>query len=107
MALVGLRKLCTPALVYLVLSIVAVGIMYLQNIANFDVYCLATFSCSVYNVHIIFLLKFVYILFWTWVLNLMCSSGADTLAWIFLLLPFILMFIIMLSFMMSKYTLYK
>jgi len=95
MAIAGLKNLCTPAYVYFILSIIAILVMFFQNIGNLDVYCLGTFNCTVYSTPLIFLMKVVYVLFWTWILNLMCGAGAANLAWFFVLLPFILMFILL------------
>jgi len=43
---------------------------------------------------LIFIVKIVYILFWTWVLNLICRAGVPILAWALVLIPFVLMFIL-------------
>jgi hypothetical protein len=94
MAIAGLRKLCTPAYVYLVISLIAILIIFLQNIGNMNVYCLGTYDCSVYSTPIIFLIKVIYVLFWTWILNLMCRAGATNFAWFLVLFPFILMFVL-------------
>jgi len=94
MAVTGLKNLCTPAYVYLVISGIALVIMFSQNVGNFNVYCLGTYNCNVYNTSVIFIIKIFYVFFWTWILNLMCSGGYTDVAWLFVLLPFILMFII-------------
>lgn len=94
MALVGFKKLCPPALFYLVISLISVVIMAFQNYGNENVYCLGTFSCNVSSVYLIFIMKLVYIIFWTWVLNLICSAGAPAISWLLVLLPIILFFIL-------------
>lgn len=88
-----LKKLCTPAYVYLVISAVFLLIASLQNYGNINTYCLGDYSCDVSSTVLIFLIKVIYILFWTWILNLMCGAGATGIAWFLVLLPFILMFI--------------
>uniref|UniRef100_A0A6C0ASI6 Yip1 domain-containing protein n=1 Tax=viral metagenome TaxID=1070528 RepID=A0A6C0ASI6_9ZZZZ len=93
MAVVGFRNLCSPAYVYLVISVIALLVMTFQNIGNVNLYCLGTYNCSVTNTTLIFIIKAVYIVFWTWVLNLICRAGATNLAWFLVLLPFILMFV--------------
>jgi hypothetical protein len=93
MAIVGLRNLCAPAYLYLIISVIALIIMALQNVGNVNLYCLGSYSCSVTNTMLIFLIKAVYIVFWTWILNLICRAGATNLAWFLVLLPFILMFV--------------
>ncbi len=94
MSIAGLRNLCTPAYIYLVLSMLLLGVMYIQNRNNVDVYCLGAYECDVTNVTAIFLVKFVYILFWTWILNLICKSGSPIISWLLLLLPIILSFLL-------------
>jgi hypothetical protein len=93
MAIVGLRNLCSPAYVYLVISVIALIVMVFQNIGNANMYCLGSYSCSVTNTTLVFLIKVVYIVFWTWILNLICRAGATNLAWFLVLLPFLLMFV--------------
>jgi hypothetical protein len=101
MGISGLRKLCTPSYVYLVISSIALLVMLYQNIGNVDKYCLGQYSCTVSNTALIFVIQAVYILFWTWILNLMCKANATELAWFLLLLPVIIMFILIASMMIS------
>lgn len=89
----GLKNICTPAYVYLVISIVALVLMAFQNVGNDGLYCIGSYSCNTTSVLMIFVLKLLYILFWTWVLNIICRGGAPGLSWFFVLLPYILMFI--------------
>jgi hypothetical protein len=93
MAITGLRNLCTPSYLYLIISIVMLVVMAIQNMGSVNVYCLGSYSCDVSSVYLIFMIKIIYVLFWTWILNLMCRSGATGVAWFFFLLPFILLFI--------------
>jgi len=67
--------------------------MAVQNIGNVNMYCLGSYNCSVANTTLIFIIKAVYIVFWTWILNLICKAGAGNFAWFLVLLPFILMFV--------------
>lgn len=90
----GLKNLCTPAYVYLVISVIALIVMAMQNLGGNGLYCIGSYSCNVSSVSMIFVLKFLYIVFWTWVLNILCRGGAPGLAWFFVLLPYILMFIL-------------
>ena len=102
MSVAGLRNLCTPSYVYLVISMIAVIIMALQNYGNVNMYCLGTYSCIVSSTLLIFLIKLIYILFWTWILNLICRAGASSVAWFLVLLPFILFFSIVFVTMMGR-----
>jgi hypothetical protein len=93
MSIVGLRNLCRPAHFYLAISIITLAIMFYQNMNNVDVYCLGAYNCNVTNVNMVFIVKFVYILFWTWILNLICDSGSPNIAWLLVLLPLVLFFV--------------
>jgi hypothetical protein len=84
--------LCKPALLYLAISLIALFIMFLQNFANVDMYCLGTYSCGVYSTWLVFLVKLAYILFWTWLLNIICDKINPIYAWFLVVFPFMLMF---------------
>ena len=73
-----LSSLCTPAVIYLVLAVISliVGLMY-----KFSIMTIVT--------------KGFFVLLWTWILNFLCKKGFKTLAWIMVLLPFILLFFAM------------
>lgn len=94
MAIVGLRNLCTPAYVYLVISTLAIIIMIVQNYGNVNTYCVGSYTCSVTSTVLLFVIKALYVLFWTWILNLICRSGSPNIAWFLVLLPFILFFVL-------------
>jgi hypothetical protein len=100
MQIAGLRKLCTPAYIYLVISVFSIIIIMLQNTGNSNTYCMGQYSCQVSNIFIVFTIKLVYVLFWTWILNLICKAGLPGISWALLLFPFILMFIFIIVFMM-------
>jgi len=89
-------KLCTPAMLYFVLSAIALVLMGLQNMnGDHHRYCLGSYSCEVENMPGIFIFKLIYILFWTWVLNLICKAGYKGISWFLVLLPFILLFVLL------------
>jgi hypothetical protein len=91
---IGLRKLCTPAMVYLGISVFAILVMFMQNLGNREVYCVGKYQChSTFSLPFIFLLKVIYVVFWTWILNIICASGYEGVAWFLVLIPFILFFI--------------
>ena len=94
-----LKELCTPAFVYFVLSMIGLILMLVQNLGNNNVYSLGSFSSRVPNTTMIFIFKIIYILFWTWILNLICRDGHSGIAWFLVLVPFILVFVMMLLFM--------
>jgi hypothetical protein len=91
----NLKELCTPSLVYFVISIISLTVVLLQNLGNTNSYHVGSFSCRVPNTAIIFIIKLIYILFWTWVLNLICKDGHTGVSWLLVLFPFILLFVMM------------
>jgi hypothetical protein len=94
-----LKKMCGPAHFYLVISLFFIFIAAVQNMGSTNVYCLGSLTCDVTSTTLIFVVKLIYILFWTWILNLMCGTGATKFAWGLVLMPFILMFVLLLSMM--------
>lgn len=95
-----LKDLCLPARVYFIVSIVALIIMLFQNLGNSRVYRLGIFTKKVSSTVLIFLMKLIYILFWTYVLNLICKDGHSSLSWFLVLLPFVLFFVLLALMMM-------
>ena len=79
-----LGKLCPPSKVYLALSFVGMLALFFdsksqigQNEAN---------KISLFNVF--------FILFWTWMLDMICRSGYTNISWFFVLLPFLTMLVV-------------
>ena len=72
------KSLCLPSKVYFVLSFVGILLSLLSP---------SVFGGMSLIVH---LLHFVYIVFWSWVLNLICKAGYKWLSWVLVLAPFII-----------------
>ena len=89
----NLRKMCTPATIYFVISLVALILLGISNLNSSDRLCIGDYSCYVGNNTMVFVLNAIYILFWTFILDLMCKGGYSSLSWFILLLPFILTFL--------------
>lgn len=90
----SIKQLCTPAALYFVISMLFILVSFIQNLGHNNSYHFGNFSCKVPNTTIIFIFKLVYVLFWTYVLNLICKDGHVGLSWLLVLLPWILMFVI-------------
>jgi hypothetical protein len=88
-----LKELCTPAMIYFVISIIALVMVLFQNLGNNNSYNVGSFSCRVPNTALVFIVKLIYVLFWTYVLNLICKDGHTSLSWLLVLLPWILLFV--------------
>jgi hypothetical protein len=89
-----LKELCTPAFLYFILSMLGVLVSVVQNLGNSRRYNLGMLSSRVPSTFLVFLVEIIYILFWTWVLNLMCKDGHKEIAWFLVLIPFILLFLL-------------
>ena len=68
--------------------------MVIQNFGNTNVYCLGDYTCGVTSTFLIFIIKMLYVLFWTWILNLLCKNGYESISWFLVLLPYVVMFIL-------------
>ena len=90
-----LKELCTPAMIYFVISVITLVMVLLQNLGNQNSYNVGSFSCRVPNTALVFIIKLIYILFWTWVLNLICKDGHTSISWLLVLLPWIMLFVMM------------
>lgn len=89
-----LKELCTPASLYFVISIIALFMVLFQNLGNTNSYNVGNFSCRVPSTVLVFVVKFIYIVFWTYILNLICRDGHVGVSWLLVLLPWILLFVI-------------
>lgn len=87
-------SLCTPAFIYILLSSIGIIILAYQNYGNQNLYCVGNINCPVESTTPVFIAKILYVLFWTFILNTLCSYGYYKLSWFILLLPFILFFVI-------------
>ena len=75
-SLKSIESLCSPALLYFVLSVIA----FLSMIGKASMMTL--------------LVKAFFILLWTWFLNFLCKKGHSGISWFLVLFPFILMLMI-------------
>ena len=90
-----LRSLCTPAQVYFFISMISILGIISQNAMASDSYRVGMYTVQspMSNVWF-FSLKVIGILIWTFILNYMCNSGWKDVAWFFVLLPIIVMFLV-------------
>jgi len=89
-----LTKMCTPATIYFVISLIGLILVGVNNLDTNDTLCVGNYNCYVGNNTTVFILNAIYILFWTFILDLMCKAGYSSLSWFVLLLPFIILFIL-------------
>ena len=90
----SIKELCTPALLYFVISLIALSIVLMQNLGNTNSYRVGSFSCRVPNTAAVFIVKIIYVLFWTYILNLICKDGHTGISWLLFILPWVLLSVI-------------
>lgn len=95
------KKLCTPAYLYLAISTIALVFLIFQNAGNTNKYCVGAYECVVSSTPLLFLGKIIYVVIWTVILNSLCKSGYKNLSWFLLLLPFIIFAIAVVLFMVA------
>jgi len=69
-----LPKICTPAMVYLVIAAISLVVAMIKKFQFFSI-----------------LVKALFIAVWTWFLNFLCSKGYKGVSWFLVVLPFLLM----------------
>jgi len=74
------KELCTPAKIYFAISAFVI-IMALFQRVKFGILAIKT----------------IFILIWTYILNLLCKSGYKSISWFLVLLPYIIIFGIMIA----------
>ncbi len=67
----NISELCTPAMIYFALSFI---FLILSGFSNFNIVSIV--------------IKFLFILLWSWVLNYLCNRGFSIISWILIILPF-------------------
>ena len=92
--------LCNPAKLYLLISMVAYGIILLQNVFTPNRFSLGPYSCAHENCPLILMLQLVYIAFWTWILQLICKINTS-ISWFIVLFPFILYFVLLVAILLD------
>jgi hypothetical protein len=88
------RHLCKPAMVYLAVSVVVLIVIAYQNMGMNNMYCMGDFSCYVPSTAAVIFSEGLYILFWTWILNLMCRTGYASISWLLVVFPLVLFFVL-------------
>ena len=59
----SLKKMCTPAMIYFLISMFTLVVMIFSNIGNSNKFCMGEFECPVDNLFLIYIVKFGYLLF--------------------------------------------
>lgn len=73
----SISKLCTPAMLYFVLSVIAIIMAIFTNFQPMSI-----------------LVKILWVLFYTWFLNFLCDKGYTAISWFLVLLPFFMLAVV-------------
>jgi hypothetical protein len=87
-------KLCKPAKFYLFLSVISYSLILLQNIGNTNKFSLGIYSCNHSKPGLFLGCQALYIILWTWLLNMICKINPN-ISWVIVLFPFILFFLLL------------
>jgi energy-coupling factor transporter transmembrane protein EcfT len=74
----SISSFCLPAKIYLALAILSIVISLIISVE--------TIYASI--------IHFIFAIFWTWVLNLICKSGFSVVSWILVLIPIFIYIIV-------------
>ena len=95
-------KLCAPAQIYLIVSVVMLVLSYFGLSAISQQLSIHQSSSPVLQTlnftyqkdsRTSYVVQGVFILLWTWVLSYLCKKGYTSLSWFLVLLPWVLMFL--------------
>jgi hypothetical protein len=89
-----LRNMCPPAFLYFMVSMISLIVVFFQNLGNTRNFNVGKFTCKVPHTMLVFAIKFIYIVFWAYVLDLICRDGHVSVSWILVLFPWIVLLII-------------
>lgn len=70
-----IKTVCTPTTIYLFISIISLIISILSSFNLMSI-----------------IIKIIFIMFWSWLLNTLCNNGLTIVSWILIILPFIAYF---------------
>lgn len=90
-----IRKFCTPARLYVYVSVFVTALLLLQNIGSCGVFKAGSMECAAPSIIAIFIGQGLYIAFWTLVLQGLCKTGYESLSWFVFLFPLIMFFVLM------------
>ena len=85
-------KLCSPAKFYLVISAVSFILVLFQNIGKNNEFALGAYKTQHNRPGLILFFNALYIILWTWMLDVICKINPK-ISWVIVLLPFVLLFI--------------
>lgn len=96
-------SLCTPAQIYLGISLVTLLGIFAQNFTSNNTYTVGTYSVHLQHSNLMyFVFKLMYVLTWTFILQKLCKRGYGNISWFLVLLPYLLLFVLMGMFLLMN-----
>lgn len=97
-----LQNLCSPAKLYLAISAFILFFLVAQNMGSKNhKFCVGDhdtcFNATPLNILLFFVIKILYVGFWSYLLNYACRTGNSSISWILVLFPVILFFVLLTS----------
>lgn len=91
----NLNSLCTPAYAYFLISMIGLVIIAISLTypSMMQYYCP---GCNTIQIIMYLFLKFLFIVLWAWILDLLCRKGFRQIAWFLFLVPYIFIGMILL-----------
>ena len=83
-SLIQLKKFCTPALVYFMISVTSMLLLLILTLINKK---LKSKRMMIMN---ILILHFISVLFWSFILNLICKYVDVRVSWFLVLFPYVM-----------------
>lgn len=97
-----IRKLCTPAMVYFLLSVFSLFMLIFSNRKNVSTLCMGNYTCPIESLLTVYLVKLVYLSIVTIILDSLCKNGYTSISWFLLFLPLIFYFVALGLFMVNR-----
>ena len=96
--MIRFNKLCLQAKVYLGISFLSILALFVQNMdcGKHHYKCGSLGVDLNYDKWVIFAMKIVYVLVWTYLIDLLCKHNHSKFAWLFALMPLLGMFVLIL-----------
>ena len=91
----NIPRICRPAEFFLTMSciiLLVIFFVYRFTTSGRNIFCLGSESCDISSTYSILVIKFLYIFFWTWFLNMICNRVDPDVSWFLVYLPFFLLF---------------
>lgn len=89
MAILSVGGLCPPAQAYLGLSLVGMFFFFFTAYDASQQFCDKSIGCNIGNTSFMMVVKLLFVLLYTWMLNLLCNRVSPWASWVLVLLPFV------------------